>query len=164
MKRRWLFVLPFVVLMVSCDQTSKRLALELLEGLGPHSYIGGAVVLLYTENSGAFLGLGAALAEPTRFWLFTVGVAVLLLLFVFKLHRASNTVELIGWSLVIGGGLGNLVDRILRDGRVIDFVRLGVGGLRTGIFNFADAAIVGGLILLLVAALLPERARARMQA
>ena len=157
MRRRWLFVMPFVFLMVACDQTSKRLAVELLEGLGPHSYWGGSLVLLYSENSGAFLGLGAALTDTTRFWLFTVGVAALLFLFGFKLHRASSLIELIGWSLVVAGGLGNLIDRILRDGRVIDFLRIGVGGLRTGIFNLADAAIVAGLLALLVSAFLPER-------
>ena len=44
---------------------------------------------------------------------------------------------------------------MLRDGRVIDFLRVGVGELKTGIFNFADAAIVVGLVALLVAAFAP---------
>jgi len=73
--KRWLFVLPLLSLMVACDQTSKRLAAELLEGLGPTPYLGGSVELLYVENAGAFLGLGARLTETTRFWLFTVGVS-----------------------------------------------------------------------------------------
>lgn len=160
MKPRWLFVLPFLFLMVACDQTSKRLAAELLEGMGPTPYMGGSVVLLYAENSGAFLGLGARLADDARFWLFTVGVSALLVLFLYKLHHAASRLELIGWLLIVGGGLGNLVDRILRDGRVIDFLRVGIGDLRTGIFNLADAAIVAGLVALLFAALVPPpRAR-----
>lgn len=155
MRGRWLFVLVLLLLTLACDQTSKRLAVELLEGLGPHRYMGGSVVFLYTENSGAFLGLGAQLAEATRFWLFTVGVSGLLILFLFKLYHAGSMTELIGWSLIVGGGLGNLIDRLLHDGRVIDFLRIGVGDLRTGIFNLADAAIVVGLIVLLLAALAP---------
>lgn len=151
--RRWLLVLPLLALTVACDQTSKRLAAELLEGLGPHPYMGGSVELLYAENSGAFLGLGARLAKSTRFWLFNVGVAALLVVFLYKLHHAASKMELVGWSLIVGGGLGNLIDRVMRDGRVIDFLRVGLGDVRTGIFNLADAAIVVGLIALLVAAL-----------
>lgn len=164
MRGRWLFVLGLLLLTLACDQTSKRLAAELLEGLGPHPYMGGSVVFLYAENSGAFLGLGARLTEATRFWLFTVGVSGLLVLFLFKLHRAGSKTELIGWSLIVGGGLGNLIDRLLYDGRVIDFLRIGVGDLRTGIFNLADAAIVVGLIVLLLAALtLPPPAPPRRE-
>ena len=162
MKSRWLVIVPLLLLTVACDQTSKRLAAELLAGLGPHPYMGGSVELLYTENSGAFLGLGARLAETTRFWLFTVGVSALLVLFLFKLHRAGSRLELVGWSLIVGGGLGNLIDRVLRDGRVIDFLRVGVGELRTGVFNLADAAIVLGLVALLLAALAPPPEKARV--
>lgn len=158
MKGRWLFVLVLLLATLACDQTSKRLAAELLEGLGPHPYMGGSVVLHYAENSGAFLGLGARLSEATRFWLFIVGVSGLLLIFLFKLHRAGSKTELIGWSLIVGGGLGNLIDRLLYDGRVIDFLRIDLGDLRTGIFNLADAAIAAGLIVLLLAALTPAPA------
>ena len=153
---RWLFVVALLLLTLACDQTSKRLAAELLEGLGPHPYMGGSVVFLYAENSGAFLGLGARLSEATRFWLFTVGVSGLLVLFLFKLHHAGSKTELIGWSLIVGGGLGNLTDRLLHNGRVIDFLRVGVGDVRTGVFNLADAAIVVGLAALVVAALMPR--------
>jgi signal peptidase II len=52
--------------------------------------------------------------------------------------------------LIIGGGFGNLLDRFLNDGAVIDFMNLGLGWLRTGIFNVADMAITGGVIFLLV--------------
>jgi signal peptidase II len=156
MRRRWLLVLPLLVLTVACDQTAKRLAAELLHGLGPHVYMGGSVTLFYSENAGAFLGLGAALEETTRFWLFIVGVSLLLLLFAFKLLRASSWTELVGWSLIIGGGVGNLLDRLFHDGHVIDFLRVGVGGLRTGLFNIADAAIVFGLIGLVFAAFAPR--------
>jgi len=51
-------------------------------------------------------------------------------------------------SLVLSGGLGNLVDRIINDGRVIDFMNIGIGSLRTGIFNVADVYITVGVVVL----------------
>jgi signal peptidase II len=46
------------------------------------------------------------------------------------------------------GGIGNLLDRVFYDGRVIDFMNLGIGRLRTGIFNVADVYITIGILLL----------------
>ena len=52
--------------------------------------------------------------------------------------------------IVCGGGLANWLDRLLHQGAVTDFVSLGVGPLRTGIFNLADVVVVGGVALLLL--------------
>lgn len=150
--RRFLGVLLLLAGTVACDQATKRLATESFSQAVPYALAGGAVELIYSENHGAFLGLGAELEPLTRFWLFTVGVTLLLLVFVGKLLLARGLAELAGWSLVVGGGLGNLIDRVRYDGRVVDFVRVGFGEWRTGIFNLADAAIVLGLLLLFVAA------------
>ena len=53
-------------------------------------------------------------------------------------------------ALVAGGGIGNWLDRLLNQGTVTDFVSLGVGPLRTGIFNLADVAVMAGVALLLL--------------
>jgi len=58
--------------------------------------------------------------------------------------------------MIIGGGIGNLIDRIMRDGRVTDFIYLEAGPLHTGIFNVADMAITIGVMWLLVSSLLPR--------
>jgi signal peptidase II len=63
--------------------------------------------------------------------------------------------QALGLALVAGGGLGNLVDRFRLRGYVIDFMNLGLGPVRTGVFNVADVAIVAGVILLV----LPGRRR-----
>jgi signal peptidase II len=60
-------------------------------------------------------------------------------------------------SLIAGGGLSNLIDRIAYGGYVIDFLNIGLGGLRTGIFNIADVAIMVGAISLIVRSLRHER-------
>jgi signal peptidase II len=158
-RRPWAAVALTLLTTLACDQATKHLAASSFSDVIPYSLVGGTVELFYSENSGAFLGFGAQFPPGARFWLFTVGVGLLLALFGLKLYRAANTAELVGWSLVVGGGLSNLIDRVMRDGRVIDFLRVGMGDFRTGIFNLADAAIVLGLICLFASALWLRRAR-----
>jgi len=62
----------------------------------------------------------------------------------------STKPKTIAVSLVLGGGFGNLIDRISKDGRVIDFLNVGVGSLRSGVFNLADVAISIGIIWLFI--------------
>lgn len=115
------------------------------------SFMGDVFRLSYAENSGGFLSLGAGLPEAIRLVLFIVLTILLLTVFLFLvLHkRKLNTVAAISSALVIGGGLGNILDRINNEGAVIDFMNIGIGPLRTGIFNVADMAIMAGAIMLL---------------
>ena len=106
----------------------------------------------YTTNNGAFMGLGARLPGSVRFWSLTVLVGVALigvLRFVWASQEINHPTGILGASLIIGGGFSNLIDRLLNDGAVVDFVSVGVGNLRTGIFNLADGAIMLGAGILL---------------
>ena len=65
------------------------------------------------------------------------------------LFKSANTwLAIVALSSVISGGIGNLIDRVWR-GSVIDFVYIGVGPIHTGVFNIADMAITGGLLVML---------------
>lgn len=152
-QRRWAVASLLLLMTVACDQATKHVAASSFIDVIPYTLVGGFIELLYSENQGAFLGLGSDFHHSTRFWLFTVGVGGLLLVFSARLFQATKPVELVGWSLVIGGGASNLIDRVVRDGRVVDFLQIGIGDLRTGIFNVADAAIVLGLACLFASAL-----------
>jgi len=103
------------------------------------------------ENKGAFMSLGSTMSVELRFWLLIVltGIAVLGMLVIVFTHRDLSPAVVTGLSLVIGGGLGNLIDRIGNNGLVIDFLNIGIGGLRTGIFNIADVAITAGVVTLI---------------
>ena len=144
---------------VACDRGTKSAAAQ-LRGEPPVSYAGGTMTLSYAENRGVMLSLGAGLPERTRFLLFTAGVGVLLagiagfLLFSPGLTR-SHVAAL---SLILAGGGSNLYDRLSHDGRVVDFVTLGAGGIRTGIFNLADLAIIAGASLLAITMFRQQRA------
>lgn len=132
------------------DQITKVIARDYFRSSPPVSMLGGIVTLLHSENPGAFLSLGAAMGESLRFWIFTVGVALFLIGAVVYLLRtpALDRPSLIALSLMIGGGIGNLIDR-MSHGSVTDFMHLALGSLQTGVFNVADMAISGGTLYLL---------------
>lgn len=115
--------------------------------------------LQYAENKGAFLSIGSSLPDKVRGLLFTFGIGAIVfgilgyLLFVPALPYATT----IALSLVASGGLSNLIDRIAYGGYVIDFLNIGLGSLRTGIFNIADVAIMVGAISLIVRSLRHEK-------
>jgi signal peptidase II len=144
------------LLCVGCDQASKRVAADVLKGAETLSFMGDVLRLTYAENRGAFLGLGGGWPEPVR-WLAFTGAALLVVaasigwIVARARQRAHHNLAVWAMVLVAAGGAGNLVDRIVRDGRVIDFMNLGLGPVRTGIFNVADVQIMVGLGLLLFA-------------
>ena len=135
---------------VGCDQAAKAMARDSLVGR-TISLLGGAVRFEYAENTGAFLSLGAELPEALRHFLL-IGLAPLALVLVtWLVWRAPGAAraQAAALGLVAGGGLANWIDRVMDDGAVTDYVSLGLGALRTGIFNLADVAIVAGVLLLL---------------
>jgi signal peptidase II len=150
--KRSVWVLPLVLLLTSvgCDRVTKHLAIVHLAGAPPQDYLQNTIRLQYAENSGAFLSLGAELPDTLRTAIRTVGVAVLLLLVaVLAIRRHWMGLPLAGVALMWGGGASNLIDRAAR-GHVVDFLNLGVGSLRTGIFNVADVAVLLGAVLIVV--------------
>jgi signal peptidase II len=137
------------VFLVIIDQWVKVLALHGLRGQPGYSYFGNFVKIEYAENRGAFLSLGANLSDEMRTWIFVVGVCAILLFCIYSLWQSRAALwPTISFALVISGGIGNLIDRV-RQGYVIDYIHMGFSGFfRTGVFNIADVAISGGLLLL----------------
>jgi signal peptidase II len=158
--KRLLLLLVIVLILVGFDQASKSIAKRSLAGEPPREYLAGAVRLEYAENVGSFLSLGAALPAETRFWIFTVFSTLLVLGLALYALRASEQTPLLvylGIALVIAGGVGNLIDRFTHGGRVVDFMQLRAGPLRTGVFNVADVALMVGIGLVLLAMLRGDR-------
>jgi signal peptidase II len=150
--KRILVIFLVTLSCVGCDQGTKLLASEYLPRQMA-SYLNDILRLGYTENSGAFLGLGNNLSEQARFWIFVVLVGTFLLaLFVYLVSNSKqNLASLIALSLVFSGGISNFYDRVVNNGAVIDFLNIGIGSIRTGIFNVADIAIMLGVVLLVFA-------------
>jgi len=134
--------------LILIDQWVKALAVAHLKGQQGFTYFGDFIQIEYAENRGAFLSLGAGLSEEARLWVFVFGVVLILAFCLYSLFRSlSHTPSVVAYSLVIAGGIGNLVDRAIQ-GYVVDYIHMGVGFLRTGVFNVADVAISAGLIYL----------------
>lgn len=142
-----------VVAVIVVDQVTKQIAVNRLYGEEPIIFLNGMAKLLYAENTGAFLSLGARLPENAQRWVFIGAVTVILLsllVYAMKEIRTLTYPLLIGFALIFGGGVGNLIDRIVNDGSVIDFMNVGIGSLRTGIFNVADMSLMAGVGLILI--------------
>ena len=135
---------------VGCDHATKIIAKNHLSKSPPISYFEDFLVLSYVENQGAFLSFGSGFPDHIRFWIFRVIPGVILfgfLIYVF-MHNGFTYFEIIAFSTIIGGGIGNLYDRFFRSGYVGDFINIGIGPVRTGVFNIADAAIMLGAAML----------------
>ena len=144
-------VLQIILACIVVDQATKWLAKKYLAPDGFISFAGDTFRFQYAENTGAFLSFGSSLPEPWRHILLTILVVFFLMGFLAYLifSRTLPWHYTASLSLVCGGGLSNLIDRLAYDGRVVDFLNTGIGSVRTGIFNVADMAITAGVILLL---------------
>jgi signal peptidase II len=148
---RSLALLLLVVMTIGCDRVTKQLATDNLAGGPPHSFMADTFRLTYAENTGGFLSLGAGMPSALRSSVFTVVTAALLVVLAFFAWRQrGSTWHAAAFALFIAGGASNWFDRV-SDGRVVDFMNVGVGWLRTGVFNVADVAIMLGVALFMFA-------------
>lgn len=147
-----------VAVCLACDRLTKLVARRELS-LEPRSVLAGLIRLEYAENRGAFMSLGSALPDDAHLvFLFLLAAVVIGVLVVLALRGHSlNLLQFTGLSLVAAGGCGNLIDRILYHGRVVDWVSVGFGWLRTGVFNLADVAVIGGALMFLLSGVRERR-------
>jgi len=134
---------------VGCDQLAKSFAEQALGDAPGVSLLGDTVRLGIVRNGGAFLSLGSELPPALRHAAFVLVVPLVLTAVCVLAARAGigSFSTLAGLALLAGGGLGNWLDRLLHDGLVTDFVSVGLGRVRTGVFNVADLCIVVGALL-----------------
>lgn len=153
-KKKVFIVVGISILLVLLDQWTKELAIEHLMMSPPMYYFDGLFQLVYAENPGAFLGMGGDWSRLTRFIVFGLIVTGGLgyLFWVMITHMVTK-VEMIAYSCILAGGVGNVIDRLFRaKGHVVDFMFIDLKFhpmARTGVFNVADVAIVIGVLLLL---------------
>ncbi len=140
----------FIFLAVFTDQYTKLWGRQHLSPGETLFFLNDIIHVTIVENRGGFLGVVNNLPENIRFFLLYICVAILLLcciLYLFSRKSQSQRYAL-PLSCVVGGGLSNLLDRIINNGGVYDFISIGFGSFRTGIFNLADLFILTGSFLI----------------
>jgi signal peptidase II len=147
---RTLLILLVIVINIGCDQFSKKmvkrsvLPYETIHVLNDH------LTLTRVENSGAFLSAGDSMSKASKqIFLTLIPIVAMVLGLVYLFLKPVSGNMLIGLCFVIGGGVGNLFDRILY-GSVTDFLYVKFGIFQTGIFNMADVSIMAGLFIILL--------------
>ena len=154
---RYLLVVVLVLALVGFDQVTKTMATERLRDSGTISLLSDSIRLQYVQNAGAFLGAGSGLPGPLRFWIitvFSVGMLAVLAALLF-VKPIRDITMLVAFALLLAGGIGNSFDRIFHNGLVTDFMNVGIGPVRTGIFNVADVAITTAALLIVYRTLRP---------
>jgi signal peptidase II len=144
-----LVLVAVLIATIGCDRVTKQLATRTLAGAPDRAFLAGTIRVAYAENTGGFLSVGADWSAGGRAAIFVVATGLLLvgMALAMVLYRWDRW-SLLGATLFLAGGASNWLDRV-QHGRVVDFLNLGVGPLRTGVFNVADIAILTGLVLLL---------------
>ena len=151
-KNRYSLITLIVGLSIAFDQLSKIWIRNNFESYIEKSIIGDVFTLIKVENTGAFLGMGSELSEIPRILLLIVlPIIVLISITLYTyLEKTLDQTSIIGFSLIIGGGIANIFDRIVY-GSVTDFLYINLGGIfKTGIFNIADLSVTTGMILILI--------------
>ncbi len=141
----------FIVLFnIGCDQWSKDAVRKNVDYHEKIELIGDNFILTKVENTGAMLGMGRDLSPIIKLIVLKIFPVVLLLILLFRILKKENLnkVLVFAFACVIGGGIGNLIDRIAY-GQVTDFLHFQWGFLKTGIFNMADVSVTMGVFIIL---------------
>jgi signal peptidase II len=148
---RYTGILTIILINIGCDQVSKAVVRMNVDYQEQIPFMKHHLVLTKVENSGAFLSLGDSLPpESKQVLLFLLpAAALLMMMFWLFAHAHLNKPTLVALSCIIGGGFGNLYDRVTY-GSVTDFLYIHYGFFRTGIFNAADLSIMFGTCFLLI--------------
>ena len=150
---KWFFTL--ILLVVTVDQLTKKLAIRVLRDAAQSiTIIPDLLSLTYTENKGVAFGMEFA---PAGMLLLLTGVITITVLVYVILSKNRTTLFLVPFALIVGGGIGNMIDRVIL-GRVVDFIYFDLyHGKIFGtylslwpIFNLADSAISIGACMLIL--------------
>jgi signal peptidase II len=150
-RRRWPLFVGLALIVVVADQLAKALVRGSLVAGQSVDVIGDLVRIVFGQNSGALFGL----FKDNALMFGIVSLAVVVLIVAYHARSASSLYLTVTLGLLLGGAIGNMVDRLWL-GYVVDFVDVGIGQTRFYTFNVADSAISLAILLLFFAAVRPS--------
>jgi signal peptidase II len=150
----WVIFLGLAFVVIVLDQLTKAWLVANIAPNDMRSVLGDTIRLVHHQNSGALFGLFRD--QALLFGILSIGVIWVIVGYHARSDRSRYLSIALG--LLLGGAIGNLVDR-LRLGYVVDFVDIGLGSLRFYTFNVADASISTAIVLLVAIAVFPGLSR-----
>lgn len=146
-----IIIIVLVLLNIGCDQFSKNAVRKNVSNNDRIEIIGSNFIMIKVENTGAMLGYGSSLSPVLKIIFLQVIPVIVLLILLFRiLYKTNMNLWLaFAFACVIGGGIGNLIDRIAY-GQVTDFFYINIGYFKTGIFNMADVSVTLGVLVILL--------------
>ncbi|HSG86931.1 MAG TPA: signal peptidase II [Candidatus Limnocylindrales bacterium] len=147
---RWAVFWGLAVAVLVLDQLTKAALVANLDPGESVEVLGDWLRLVHGQNDGAIFGL----FQGSSILFAAVSLLVIGLIVLFQARSHGDLILAVALGLLLGGAIGNLVDR-LRYGYVVDFIDMGIGGWRFYTFNVADASISLAVVLLLVRAVWP---------
>jgi signal peptidase II len=146
-----LLISALILINIGCDQVSKTIVRQHISSYDDIRFVNKYVTLMKVENTGAFLSSGSNLPKPLKNILLNMLPLTALLgglYYLFTKKDIPNVIRL-GLCCILGGGIGNLYDRLLY-GSVTDFLHIDFVLFQTGIFNMADMSIMTGMFTILI--------------
>ena|SRR5689334_8523082 len=147
---RTILILVVIAVNIGCDQFSKKIVKQSVLPYETIHVLSDHLTVTRVENSGAFLSAGESMSRTSKqIFLTLIPIIAMVVGLAYLFLKPVSKNMLVGLCFVIGGGVGNLFDRVLY-GSVTDFLFVKVGIFETGIFNLADVSIMTGMCLILL--------------
>jgi len=140
-------------LIVIIDQISKIIIKESMYLGQSIQLVGDFIRITYVENPG--IAFGIRIGHPIIFTILSLLASIVIIIYMIYHRNGEKTIKY-GLAIILGGALGNLIDRLFVQ-RVVDFVDVGIGDLRWPVFNVADSAVVVGMFMLIYALIKIEK-------
>ena len=151
MSKKYIFCIVFLTLLL--DQVSKRMVVENIETFANGLEVTKYFNLVYVENRGVSFGMFSEHDKSFYFGILSMLVSAYI---IYLIVKSNNLMEIIGLSIILGGALGNGVDRLFQ-GYVVDFIDLHLNNLHWPAFNFADTFITIGAIVFVLSIILDKK-------
>jgi len=144
-------IIIIVLLNIGCDQISKEVVRKNVLSNDYIQLVDNKLILTNVENTGAMLGFGQDLPPILKVIFLQALPVIVLLILLYRVlkKRELDKFMVVAFAFVIGGGIGNLIDRIAY-GSVTDFFIIELGIFKTGIFNMADVSVTMGVLMILL--------------
>lgn len=149
MKKAYVFW-PLTAVVVIADFITKRMAEGSLRPGQPHEIFGELLRFTLGYNTGVAFGIPFGVGARPMLILFTL-VASAGIIWIYRTTDPRHRAQIIALGLILGGAIGNLLDRFRSTSGVVDFIDVGIGASRFWTFNIADSAITVGAVTLIIA-------------